>query len=153
VLEDLQRLFDPRLAAAAEEHVGVEVQHVVVRGGQEGEEVGVEGRSPVVLRRHRRAREEVPLDGGLCDRGVVDVDAPGVRVPAAAVLDQVTQARQALLPAFCEFAPASVQVHDEQHLVDLVSPLAELVRHGMDGRRQIGRRQVDLQRDGWPAHG
>ena len=73
-----------------------------------------------------------------------------MRVSGAAVLDQTAQARQALLPALREFAPASVQVDDEQHLVDLASPLAELVGHGMDGGRQVGGRQVDLQRDGGP---
>ena len=129
------------------------MQHVVMGGREEGEEIRVEGRPPVVLRRHGLAGEEVPLDGGFCVPGVVDVDAPGVRVPGAAVLDEAAQARQALLPALCEFPPASVQVHDEEHLVDLASPLAELVGNRMDGGRQIGGRQVDLQRDGWPVHG
>src|SRR5438105_15215098 len=116
-------------------------------GRAQAEEVGIHDLAVAVSIRDRPSLAE-PLAHFFGGGGaIVDVRNVGDRMPAAQGGEEVLDPTALLHPKRCAAGSLWSKVEGEQHFLNLVSPLPELVRQGLMSVRQVGRRHADLERD------
>jgi hypothetical protein len=138
----------PRLTPSAEHHVGVDVNHDIVRRGGETKVVRIDRRSAQILRRDWPSPKELLGDTPHRVSAVIDVHGANVGMFRTAIANQRGQRGAPLVPSLAKMpVPYSMEVRNQQKLVDLSTPLPQLMRQRMPRVRKVGRSKIDLERD------